>query len=340
MNPALGLGGQMRRREFLKSVLLAAAITFAGLIGLSAGAKNHAVFESDIAINAAKPWTDKALDIHGSGTIFAVFGDRTGLHYPGKTEIAVEKINRLNPDFAVSVGDHIEGYTRNEEDLQQQWAEFDSLIDGLESRFFKIPGNHDYSNHIMAKYYQNRHGRDYYYFVVKDVLFLCLNTQDPPRERPEDDERKRSGWAQSMIEMVKIDPQKGIDTIQKTFKNYPRAHGHAAISDAQFEYFRRVIERHKEMKWTFVFMHMPAWDESYACENFQKLQQALKGRPYTVFAGHEHHYRLENIHGKEYYRVGPISAIPRDNTPECQRQFLLVDFKGKRPGVQVIKVEE
>ena len=99
----------MRLRQLLKFVLLAAAVTLAGCTNFSSGAKNHVVFESDIAENSAKPWTDKTLDKHDGAMVFVVFGDRTGLHYPGKIRPAVEKINRSNPDFVVSVGDHIEG---------------------------------------------------------------------------------------------------------------------------------------------------------------------------------------------------------------------------------------
>ncbi len=322
----------MRLIKLFMFSLLAAALVFAGC--------SDSGFRSDVPENSAKPWTDKKLDEAGKGMVFAVFGDRTGLHYPGKLLTAVERINRSNPDFVVSVGDHIEGYARDVEALDQEWAEFDALIDKLDSRFFKIPGNHDYSNHVMADYYKNLYGRDYYYFVFKNVLFLCLNTQDPPREKPEEKEKQMSGWMHSMVESVKHDPQKGIATVQETLKKYSGAHGHATISDAQVEYFRGVIDRHKDVKWTLVFMHMPAWDESYQCENFKNLQQALKGRAYTVFAGHEHQYRLETVNGNAYYRVGPTAAIPRENIPECERQFLIVDFRGATPKVQVVKVED
>ena len=322
----------MRLIQLFKLVLLAALVTNAGC--------SDSGFRSDVPENSAKPWTDKKLDAAGEGMVFAVFGDRTGMHYPGKTRPAVEKINRSNPDFVVSVGDHIEGYTRDVEALDQEWAEFDALIGELESRFFKVPGNHDYSNHVMAEYYKNLYGRDYYYFVFKNVLFLCLNTQDPPREKPEEKEKQMSGWMHSMVESVKHDPQKGIATVQETLKKYSGAHGQAVVSDAQVEYFREVINRHKDVKWTFLFMHKPAWDEAYQCQNIKKLLQALNGRAYTVFAGHEHQYRLETVNGNEYYRAGTTAAIPREHISECERQFLIVDFRGATPEVQVVKVED
>jgi hypothetical protein len=87
-------------------------------------------------------------------------------------------------------------------------------------------------------------------------------------------------------------------------------------------------------------MHMPAWDEAYQCQNIRNLQKALEGRSYSVFAGHEHHYRLETINGNAYYRVGTTAAIPRENISECERQFLMVDFRGATPEVKVVKVED
>jgi len=330
----------MRLKELFKFVLFFAVIASAGCGDSAFWTKQANRFECDIAENSARPWTDKTLDEEGEGMVFAVFGDRTGLHYPGKLQIAVEKINRMNPDFVVSVGDHIEGYTRDVEVLDRQWAEFDALITGLDTRFFKIPGNHDYSNHVMAADYKERYGRDYYYFVFKDVLFLCLNTQDPPQEKSEDKEKQMAEWMQSMVELTEKDPQKGIDSVQKTLKKYSGAHGQATISDAQVEYFKGVIGRYRNVKWTFVFMHMPAWNASYECPNFSEFRQALKGRSHTVFAGHEHQYRLDILDGSEYYRLGPTAAISRDGTPECERQFLMVDFKGTVPKVKVVKVEE
>ena len=44
--------------------------------------------------------------------------------------------------------------------------------------FFYLAGNHDYSNPTMADLWQKRFGRSYYGFVYRDVLFLCLNSED------------------------------------------------------------------------------------------------------------------------------------------------------------------
>ena len=40
------------------------------------------------------------------------------------------------------------------------------------------------------------------------------------------------------------------------------------------------------------------------------------------------------------FRAGTTAAIPRENISECERQFLIVDFRGATPEVQVVKVED
>ncbi|MDH3649614.1 MAG: metallophosphoesterase, partial [Saprospiraceae bacterium] len=44
--------------------------------------------------------------------------------------------------------------------------------------FFYVAGNHDMTNEVMAKVWNQRFGRTYYHFVYKNVLFLCLNSED------------------------------------------------------------------------------------------------------------------------------------------------------------------
>ena len=45
-------------------------------------------------------------------------------------------------------------------------------------RIVYVPGNHDISNQVMAADWDRRFGSSYYHFVYRDVLFLCLNTED------------------------------------------------------------------------------------------------------------------------------------------------------------------
>jgi len=62
-------------------------------------------------------------------------------------------------------------------------VEFRSFVGQLQMPFFFVPGNHDISNEVMADEWVKRFGQPFYHFVYRDVLFLCLNTEDPPPSR-------------------------------------------------------------------------------------------------------------------------------------------------------------
>jgi len=108
---------------------------------------------------------------------FVIMSDRTGGHRTPVFHQAIRKVNLLQPEFVVSVGDMIEGYTDDKKILNQQWNDFNRMIDELESPYFYTPGNHDFSNDVMAQVWQERYGADFYHVVYKDVLFLMLNTE-------------------------------------------------------------------------------------------------------------------------------------------------------------------
>lgn len=140
-----------------------------------------AAVEPDLKIrtsDSANPWTHLNLYNNPDNFQFAIVADRTGGNRPGVFADAVEKLNLLKPEFVVSVGDLIEGYTQDNTELNQQWDQFDSIVKKLQMPFFYVPGNHDISNAAMANKWQQRLGSSHYHFVYRDVLFLCLNTQD------------------------------------------------------------------------------------------------------------------------------------------------------------------
>ena len=131
----------------------------------------------------ANPWTHLNLCNDPDEFHFAIVADRTGVHQPGVFEDAAKKLNLLRPEFIISVGDFIEGYSDDEAKLDQQWDEFNSIVGKLQMPFFYVPGNHDVGNDLTAQKWQERLGRTYYHFVYRDVLFLCLNTESPYQGR-------------------------------------------------------------------------------------------------------------------------------------------------------------
>lgn len=126
----------------------------------------------------SKPWTGLDFNNDAEQFHFAIVSDRTGGHRPGVFIDGVKKLNLLQPEFVMSVGDMIEGYTEDVDELNRRWKEINGFIDSLTMPFFYLPGNNDFSNEIMADIYLKQFGKTYYHFVYKDVLFLCLNSEE------------------------------------------------------------------------------------------------------------------------------------------------------------------
>ena len=125
-----------------------------------------------------KPWNHIDWNASPEQFQFAIVTDRTGGHRPGVFPTGIKKLNLLQPEFVMSVGDFIEGYTRDTVRLNQEWKEFNGFISQLEAPFFYVPGNHDITNEVMEEKWEEMFGVFYYHFVYKDVLFLCLNSED------------------------------------------------------------------------------------------------------------------------------------------------------------------
>jgi hypothetical protein len=124
------------------------------------------------------PWTHLNFNNDPDNFQFAIVADNTGGHRPGIFEDAVRKLNLLHPEFVMSVGDLIEGYTRDTAIIHREWKEFEGFVSRLHMPFFYVPGNHDYINEVMARIWKDKFGPSWYHFVYRDVLFLCLNSEE------------------------------------------------------------------------------------------------------------------------------------------------------------------
>jgi hypothetical protein len=212
---------------------------------------------------AANPWNHLKLNNDAKTFRFAIVADRTGAARDGVFEKAVEQLNLLQPEFVVSVGDLIQGYTEDQDKISQEWKEFNGIIAKLEMPFFYVPGNHDIANTVMEKRWQELFGRRWYHFTYKNVLFLLLNTEDLP-------DKKTTG---------RFGPEQ-IAQVQKTLAD------------------------NKDVQWTLVFLHRPIWHSKDPAKiGWAPVEDALKGRRYTVFAGHEHKYLREIRNGMKYYTL-------------------------------------
>lgn len=76
------------------------------------------------------------------------------------------------------------------------------------------------------------------------------------------------------------------------------------IGPVQQEYLRKTLAAHANVKWTFVFLHNPLWTASpdrQKNNGWPQVQAAMKGRQYTVFAGHTHTYDASERDGAKYF---------------------------------------
>lgn len=75
--------------------------------------------------------------------------------------------------------------------------------------------------------------------------------------------------------------------------------GRKDMSRGQYAWFRKTLERHPDVRWTFVFMHIPDIWLTDSWLDFER--KILVNRKYTVFAGDWHHYLHVRRHGHDYY---------------------------------------
>lgn len=209
------------------------------------------------------PWTHLRLNNDPREFRFIIVSDRTGGHRPKIFSRAVEQINLLQPEFVLSVGDLIEGYTEDRARLEREWREFESFVRRLEMPFFFVPGNHDVQNTIQTRLWNERFGRTYWHFIYKDVLFLLMNSDDNP-------------------------PGKKGTNIQPEQIAYFKK---VLTENTQVRW--TILAIHKPV-WTYPEAEKLGWFE---------LERALADRPYTVFAGHVHRYEKFVRQGRNYYQL-------------------------------------
>ncbi len=106
---------------------------------------------------------------------FAIIGDRTGGHQEGIYEQIVSAVENEKPEFVITVGDQIEGYTEDTATLSQQWQEYKSVVSGLSMPLYLIPGNHDISTSSQLGPYLDNAGQPYYSFDHKGMHFVVLD---------------------------------------------------------------------------------------------------------------------------------------------------------------------
>jgi predicted phosphodiesterase len=106
---------------------------------------------------------------------FAVIGDRTGTAQPGIYEQVLEEIQRLKPDFSVTVGDMIEGPAPDTVEINHRWKEYLGLIQTLTAPVYYTPGNNDIWDSTSLEFYRRYVGEPYRSFDIRGVHFVVLD---------------------------------------------------------------------------------------------------------------------------------------------------------------------
>ena len=258
------------KKYILMMLLLAAGATFG----------KHPEFSHDVTGNV-KPWTNENfpdLSVQDGEFSFAVIPDRTGRPRGGVFEGAMKKINMLRPDFAVSIGDLIEGCpagAMNTAPVEAQWKRVRSMTESLKMPFFYCVGNHDINRNtaknnkrfaLTRTAWMNNFGQQTYYsFVYRNVLFLVMNSMEDG------------------------------DT---SFSPTP-------FSAAQQKWALETLKKHSGVRWTFIFMHHPKFHH----QSFSAIEQELRKRNYTVFAGDWHRYTRFRRYGRNYYVLSTCGGV-------------------------------
>ncbi len=164
----------------MKRMLLGVLVIGTLATALALSRQTSQTADMQVQVEDRNPWTHLRFNNDPAEFRFAIVSDRTGGHRARIFSQAVEQLNLLQPEFVLSVGDLIEGYAQDSEKLATEWKEFQGYVSRLQMPFFYVPGNHDLSNLAMEKLWKEKFGRLYYSFAYRGVLFLMLNSDDPP----------------------------------------------------------------------------------------------------------------------------------------------------------------
>ncbi len=216
-------------------------------------------------VDGPAPWSAKPVLNDPDRFQIAIMTDRTGGHRPGVWMKGVNRLNLMRPEFVMSVGDLIEGYTEDRPELERQWTEFLDFTDHLEMKFFFVAGNHDLTNPVMHELWRDHFGPEWYSFDYRGVHFLCLNSEDPSSQLSDQQ----------------------LDWVEEDLNDH---------ADARWT----LIFIHKPL-WAYAAREAAAGNPDST--GWTRVEAMLGDRSRTVFAGHHHSYVQFDQGGRKYYQL-------------------------------------
>lgn len=251
---------------------------------------------------------------------FVVFGDRTGGPVEGVSVLAdaVRDTNLLEPDLVMTVGDLINGYNEATAWMAQM-TEFKAIMDELLCPWFPVVGNHDVywrgDGPRPAEEHEGRYemhfGPLWYAFEHKDCWFIALHSDE-------------------------ANPQTGE-------RNFNRPENHR-MSEEQFEWLSSVLDRAKDARHVFVFLHHPRWTGGQYGDQWDRVHERLvaAGNVRAVFAGHIHRMRYDAKDGIEYVTLATVGGSNDGTVPSTGwlHQFHVVTVRDGQIALAAIPVGE
>ncbi|MDD8020899.1 MAG: metallophosphoesterase [Acidobacteriota bacterium] len=213
----------------------------------------------------------------------------------------IEKINELQPEAVIHLGDMIAGYGIRRAD--SQWNEFDRLVAKIKVPFFRVPGNHDIYSQKSLEVYLRRYGLTYRSVDLNGYHLIFLwNVED---NRLGHISRKQFNWLKA--DLKNSDEWKGAFV----FLHVPT--------------------------WTKTSKYVLDIDKDFWTNKVHPL--LLQNKVLAVFAGHYHRFGpTREIDGIKYYISG--GGGPRINNLYVQNgggnHFLLVEADDGKFKVQVV----
>lgn len=131
-----------------------------------------------VAITAGPVAGDETVDrdLNRCPVRFAIIGDRTGEAQEGIYEQIVAEVERLRPEFVLTVGDMVEGPVPDSATLEARWQEYKAIIEPLSVPVHFTPGNNDLSTEDDVGTWRRYTGNEpYYSFDYGSLHFVVLD---------------------------------------------------------------------------------------------------------------------------------------------------------------------